>query len=71
MLKTLEEIKENPHDFKWCKVCNCFNAEENSRCHACGSTDFEFELEEIIQEEADFHAYNYNNEPEEVHVTVS
>jgi RNA polymerase subunit RPABC4/transcription elongation factor Spt4 len=70
MEKSLEEIKQNQADYKWCRCCNSFNSNENKVCHACGSTDFEFNLVSIIENEIHFHAQNFNEEPDEVFVTV-
>jgi hypothetical protein len=70
MEKTLEDISKNPHEFKWCRSCNCFNFIANKECHCCGSTDFEFDLETHIAEETEFQAYSNNEQPENVFITV-
>jgi len=67
---TLEYVKNNPNEFKWCKGCNCFNHRDNTSCHHCGSKDFEIEIDNHIKEEIEFEAYAESTEPKQVYYTI-
>ncbi len=70
MEERLSYITMNREEFKWCRGCNCFNSVDNSHCHHCGSTDFEIEIDEHIENETDFQAQAMGVEPINAYYTV-
>lgn len=70
MEKTLDYIQGHQHDFIWCKSCNSFNSAVNEECFFCGSTDFDFELTDHIEEELTYNTYVFGYEAKDVCYTV-
>ena len=42
-------VFKNPEDYKICYSCNSLNLVDNNYCWFCGSNDFDYDLDHILE----------------------
>ena len=73
MKVTIQQIKDNPEQYKVCRFCGAFNKADNSKCHNCGTVSGIYPAEDpdhgfapetatadLIENELDYRCYHEN-----------